>query len=821
MQIAQTFNVNATKFILVSLGVWLVKQGGAKGGVEHLVAVMLVLPYVLFAPTAGWLSDRFAKNRVIRWMAVAQVVILILLVGALHAGHLAWAIAAFALLASQAALLSPAKLGIVKEQVGARRLGFASGVMEGTVILAILSGQIIGAKWFDRWGISKGIDGWKAAWVPVWWLVAFSGGATLLAFLLRRTRPLSARPFSFAEATSHIRDVKEIWAVKKLRLAALGVGFFWGFGGFINLSVLEIAEDLHHGGPGTFDAFADLWAMAVIGIAVGSVGAGFMIRRRLELGLTPIGAIIMAAGAFGLAYAEPFTLAMKVMLVVAGLGGAVFLVPLQTLVQDLPTEEKRGAVLSASNLLNNLLGILAVGLQFALKYLGYSMKVQFVVLGLLIVAVIAITFRYLTMHFIRVCGLVLVRIFYKVRVVNAQNVPVRGGVLLLPNHVSFADAIFLTAASPRPVRFVMSSAFMRNKWIRIFATMFKTVPISGGRKAKEALETAARMINEEEAVVCIFPEGQITRTGCVNELKHGFERIAKAAGCPVVPVYLDGAWGSIFSYERGRFFKKTPYRIPFGITVGFAPPQSAEAATVETVRPSMLAASASTLADSMRSQGWGQRKPNGKLKGVPGARRFDNALPEQCSQWWANGSQIADVNALQSHQAFGYLADDPVLDKLPGLMGAFAAIQGANPKRLDQEIPKWVVGGHMTREWLLKNGGRADGVCFFDFEADVIEEIPNVLHCPCLVQGDVVIAMSMPDPPMPMRTSDVQLGRKEGAFGRLLPGFAYEQDGECVRLKGPSLPEAGLLLPQGLVLDEEGFVTRKIQSEETVSVSES
>lgn len=803
MQIAQAFNVNAAKFLLVSLGAWLISRGESFKGVEHVIAISLVVPYMLLAPTAGWLSDRFPKSKVILWTSVMHLAVLGLLAGALHLGFFPLAICGFFLLSTQAALLSPAKVGVVKELVGAKRLGFASGVMEGTVILAILAGQIIGGKWFDRWGIATGLDGWQAAWIPVWWLCALSAFGILLAWAVRPTQALSNRPFSFREATSHLRDLGEVWHDRTLRLSALGVAFFWGFGGFINLAVLEIAEDLFHGGPGTGDTFASLWAMAVIGIAVGSVLAGMISRRNIEMGLAPFGGIIMTGSTLALAVACLYSSnswVVQAMLILAGAGGAIFLVPLQAVVQDRPAEEKRGAVISSSNLLNNFFGIAAVILQLVLKLLHVPMAAQFGIMGVLALGVTAVTFHHLGTDLIRLIGLAMIRTFYRIRTVGDSHIPREGGVLLLPNHITFADAFFLSAACPRRVRFIMDEGFMANPWIRGFAKIFQTVPIARGN-AREALRTAADALKQGD-VLCLFPEGQITRTGTLSPVQRGFELIGRMAGVPLVPVWTDGAWGSIFSFERGRFFHKRPYQIPYRLTVAFGKPLDAKTTDETVLRDAMLEASAAAIATH------GQEELE-TSRTVATIRRTEDS-DEAWHRAWINGYQIGQIHALPRREPFAFLAFDPVPAKVTGLSATFPALFGAHrcsyPGFDPSEAGLWV-GGDVLRAAIA--GSRHAPVVFFDFSPEAITPlaVDGLVHCPCLAVGGIAVSMSMPDPPLAFRTSEPQLGRKPGSWGKLLPGF-FLRNGADGRLRafGPAAPEEGLPLPEGCTLDAEGFL---------------
>ncbi len=780
MQIAQAFNVNAAKFILMALGAWLIERHMAPKGVEHLVTVMLVLPYVIFAPTCGWFSDRFAKSSVVQWTSWLQILALAFTGWSIHAGHLMWAIGGFFLISTQAALLSPSKVGVVKELVGSSKLGFASGVMEGTVILAILAGQIIGGTWFDA-RLGPDVGGYEAAITPFYWLLLIAAVSVGLSYLIQPSAKHPGVPWSIKLATSHVSDLRELFSSTQLKLCGLGVAFFWGFGGFIALIVLQVAETLHGGGgKGTGTTFAHLWTMAVIGIAIGSVGAGLISRKRIEMGLAPLGGLVMTAGTIALAVCPLNSIWQMLMLIIAGAGGAVFLVPLQAILQDAPEEHRRGTVLSASGLLNNLSGIGFTALQFGLKYTGVSIGLQFAILAILTTFVTWIAFRHLAIDFIRLIGLAAIRTVYRIDVSGASNIPEKGGVLLLPNHVTFADAFYLTAACPRRIRFVMDETFIANFWVRRFTEIFNTVNIARDNP-REAIRGTIDALKEGH-VVCLFPEGQITRTGTLVALERGFELIARRANCPLIPVWVDGSWESIFSYERGPGFCKKPYRLPHPLSVAFGETLHREHIDLQAIQHALLKSSATALAG-----------------------RFHD---RQTSAAVINAHQIGQTSALPRNQAFHALEHDTTSNELSQVLSSFSEQFGSAFKRhsaIHESSTIWI-GGHILRETLASSSGHA--ITFHDFSTEALVALnqPGVLHLPGLAINGVIVAMSMPDP-FQKGDAPIQLGTKPGTWGKLLPGFHLitDESGE-LRAHGPSAPEEGLALPRGTSLDAEGFL---------------
>ena len=179
----------------------------------------------------------------------------------------------------------------------------------------------------------------------------------------------------------------------------------------------------------------------------------------------------------------------------------------------------------------------------------------------------------------------LARILYHVSVSGEERLPA-GGFLLLPNHLTWVDALVLQLASPRPIRFIISDEIYALPFLNVVFRAVQAIPISP-RHAKEAVRVAVERIECGE-IVCIFPEGELSRSGILLRLKRGYELIARAAKCPIVPVWLDQLWGSIFSFKGGKYFYKWPKRIPYPVQVAFGEPIPAERGDIATVRQALL-----------------------------------------------------------------------------------------------------------------------------------------------------------------------------------------------------------------------------------------
>ncbi|MGJ8697190.1 MAG: MFS transporter [Verrucomicrobiaceae bacterium] len=819
MQTMNAFNDNFAKFLLIPLGVALYYMGLAFKGIEHVLGALLVLPFILFAPSAGWLGDRFAKNRVIRWSSWFQLVVLLTMAGALWFGMsrgaegsavaIAVTLVAFFFLGSQSALLSPSKMGVVKELVGSRKLGFANGVMEGTVILAILMGQIVGSLWFDKWGLQLGKGPWEAALVPILWVLIGAAISLVFSYMIQPTEPKGAGPFSAEVAFRHFGDLAKLKSQKGLWRSTLGISFFWSFGGFLQLLVIQIATENSGGKIGMGVETATLWTPVVVGIVLGSLLVSVICRRRNELGLVVVGGALMAVATGSLAFAAGGGWGRVVFLGLAGFGGALFLVPLNAYLQDGAEDGERGLVLSASNLCINLGGISAVALQFLLSRAGMPIWLQFLFLAGCCVVVTIYVARLLPKDFVRLIMLGMFKSVYRIRTIGEERIPKEGGVLMVANHLSYIDGIVLSVASSRPIRFLMFDTCFDRKIVGWFARLFEMVPVSP-TKAKDAIRVAKEAL-EEGSVVCIFPEGQLSRTGGLAEIKRGYEMIARKAKCPVVAAYMDGLWGSMWSFEGSRFLGKGPRKVPYGITVAFSEAKEVGEFAGDKLAKTLHELSAQTVEARLREMGRGGFDEPQVLGDLPGG------WSEMMAKAWSDeevGRQMR-ANALQLNQVnlagrgsrilldWDREAEEcGILGILwPQLIDAKVAFCEGGDEEFLSVVSRERIGLVILREMRsgLMERLQSKGVRVLVFEGASAEE-----HHSGLVRQGRVISYSIPHPDYETTTMMPQAGWKDGAFGKLLPGFVVDEGEAGVSLTGAALN--GVELLEGMVFESESFL---------------
>ena len=814
-QTQNAFSDKLAQFTLIPLGgavgfALLIPVGaGIEVDVPSAAGLLMALPMVLFAPLAGWVSDRFSKRDVMLAAAILQAIVLASICLAVMMKNMPFALSGFFALAVQSAFFSPAKIGINKELVGSKHLGFAAGIQQMTAMLAILAGQIFAGWLFDyRFkGHGGGADtAWHAALNPLLLLAALSVPALALAWAVPRVPAQGGPKFTPKLMVSHFLNLADLWRDAPLRRASFGVAFFWGFAAFINLWSVKLAKEMTGGGEGFGTQSSIFMAAASLGMAGGFGFASFLLRKRIELGWVPVAGVAMTFTAITLAFISPGGWLFLTVLALLAFFSAVFLAPLSAWMQDRYPAAKRGELQAAVNLQDCFAGIIAVLVTGMFEYtdkvlgvsppLGFRYEIAFIGLtcGVMTLSIL----RLLPGDFIRLVGGAIIRSIYRIRVLHTERIPAQGGALLLPNHVTFTDAFFISAASPRPVRFVMDETFMKSRAIRLFVSIFDTMTIRQDQPL-EAIRSMIRALKNGD-LVCLFPEGQLTRTGTLSELHRGFELTAKKAGHPLIPMWCDGSWGSIFSFERGKFFRKWPAKQPYGMTVAFGREIAPQDGNLENVRIGLLVTSAEALGHRFDAPGWGERVPSGHGKAIKDFRLVGEKIRRRM---WVNGHQLGQVNALQRRHSFSVLKGDPAPLELAGLVVTFPEIFGVSVETHDLPGAGIWVGGDHLRE-ALEKASPLGPVVFYDFGQRALEPLnaTGVLHLPCLAVDGTVVSMSMPHPPKNVEEDSMQLGHKNATWGKLLPGW-YLSD---LRAHGPAAPEAGLSLPLGCFLDPEGFL---------------
>jgi acyl-[acyl-carrier-protein]-phospholipid O-acyltransferase/long-chain-fatty-acid--[acyl-carrier-protein] ligase len=560
-QFLGAFNDNLFKIVVSMLAVHAATEAST-GGQLALVGVVFILPFLLFSGYAGQVADVYSKRRVLVVTKSLEIVAAALGLFAFMSGHLGLTYAVLFLIALQATFFSPAKYGILPEMLPDRDLSRANGILEMSTFVAIVAGTAIGGFMFERWH--------SRLWIVGIVVVAIAIAGTALSFRIPAVPP--ARPgarVSLNPWREIVLGLKRLRGSRVLSLTVLGISYFWFLGALLQLVMILF---------GTKTMGLDDWwtgvltTFAAIGIAAGSLAAGRLSGDKVELGLAPIGSIGM--GLFSIVLSRcggSFTLA-AISLTLVGFFGGLFAVPLNALLQQKSGDEEKGRLMATNNFVNMLAIAVASGaLWLTRDIFGMRPEQILLVFGVLTLVASAYVLSVVPEFLVRFTLWLITHSIYRIRIEGQEHVPSRGPALLVCNHLSHVDGAFVGASIQRFVRYLVYKPYYEHWAVSPLLRMLRAIPIGTGREAVAAID-AARAELQDGHVVCIFAEGAISRTGNLLPFKRGLERIVGGLDVPIIPVYLDRVWGSIFSFKGGRFIWKLPARLPYPVTVAFGAP---------------------------------------------------------------------------------------------------------------------------------------------------------------------------------------------------------------------------------------------------------
>jgi acyl-[acyl-carrier-protein]-phospholipid O-acyltransferase/long-chain-fatty-acid--[acyl-carrier-protein] ligase len=561
-QFEGAFNDNALQTLVTFIGMSMVVSAEKQEALLSLTAALFAVPFILFSMAGGFLSDRFSKRTITVSVKVLEVFIMTFAAAGLVLKSLPMGLASIVLMGVHSAIFGPAKYGLLPELLPERRLSWGNGILELGTFLAIILGMMAGADLSARFAARQG---WSGA-----LLVTFALAG--LAFSLGITRVPAADPTRRFRANF----LSDIWAQirimrsdRVLWLACLGNTYFFFLAALVKLGVIDygkhvlLVDEVHT---------MRLWAAVAVGIGLGSFAAGYLSGGKIEYGLVPLGSLGLAV--CGALLWQPGLGFLQLLPILAALGffGGFFIVPVSAILQHRPAKEEKGVILAAAGWLSWVGIFLAAGFyHLTAGLLQLGPRGVFLIGALMTLVATVYVVWLLPDCLLRFVLWMLTQTVYRIRVDGRDNIPGKGGALFVSNHLSLVDALLLLASTDRHVRFIMYKGIYEKRWIKPFAKILRVIPISSELRPREmlqALRTASEAIQNGE-VVCIFAEGQITRIGHLLPFRRGFERIMKDVEAPIIPVALDGVWGSIFSFEKGRFLWKLPRRIPYRVTVNF------------------------------------------------------------------------------------------------------------------------------------------------------------------------------------------------------------------------------------------------------------
>ena len=564
-QLLGAFNDNVFKqglILVVLFGLALnAEQGSLMVNFCHM---LFILPFFLFSALGGQFGEKFAKDALIRAIKLAEIVIMLVGAAGFYLNSLPLLLLALFGMGTHSALFGPVKYSILPATLREDELVGGNALVEMGTFLAILAGTI-GAGLIMSGSHSAGLVSLVIVLVAV------------VGYLASRNIPRARA--AMPELVLDWNIFRQTWRTLRLGLgqrpavsrSLLGNSWFWFLGSIYLAQIPAFAKELLHGDKSVITLILTVFS---VGIALGSVLCERLSGRKVEIGLVPFGSIGMTvfgillwwhSGGFPVA-AEPYTWltllgqgqAWWLLADIFGIGvfGGLYIVPLYALIQSRTVETERARVIAANNILNALFMVIsALFAMLLLNVAGLSIPELFLVASLMNIAVNTYIFKIVPEFTMRFLIWLLGHTLYRVRHEGLEAIPDEGAAVLVCNHVSFVDALLIGGAVRRPIRFVMYYKIYRLPVLNFIFRTAGTVPIAGRSEDPEVFEQAFARIAEYLAdgeVVCIFPEGKLTTTGEIDEFKAGVERILSANPVPVIPMALQGLWGSFFSRDPNK-----------------------------------------------------------------------------------------------------------------------------------------------------------------------------------------------------------------------------------------------------------------------------
>jgi len=596
VQFLGALNDNIFKNALLILVAFRAVSESESGLLVNLAAGLFILPFFIFSPVAGQIADRFDKARIMRTVKFAEI-------GIMSVGAVGFAFdllpllyATLFLMGTHSAFFGPAKYSIMPQQLRDHELMAGNALVEMGTFLAILLGTLAG-------GLLAGQHD----------ALVISGGVLTVAVL----GYLVARLIPSTEATAPglkldwnpMRQTVLLTRIVRRKEAVLngimGISWYWYYGATILAQLPSFTRHTLHGDESVVTV---LLATFAVSIGFGSILCERLSRGEIELGLIPLGCIGMTAfvvdlffidypvGAEALADARTFLLGpgastnwhVIVDLALTGVFSSFFIVPLYALIQHRSDPDTRSRVIAANNVYNAVFMVASALITMVLFQVSHFNTLEVFLFTAILNAVVGFYIIALIPEFLmRFVIWMLANTIYRLRYTGRDQVPHQGAALLVANHISFIDWFVVTAACRRPVRFVVDHNFFKMPLLGLVFRAAKAIPIAPAKEDAALKERSFGRIAAELRdgnLVCVFPEGQISRDGAMTSFRPGVERILKETPVTVVPVALCGLWGSFFSRKSGKAMHAVPKPSRRVIDVHVGVPMASTATAVEMER---------------------------------------------------------------------------------------------------------------------------------------------------------------------------------------------------------------------------------------------
>ena len=556
--------------IIIQNTIFKVYDGDLQIILTSIVNALILLPFILMFSPSGFLADKYAKNIIMKHASLLAVVITLLITLSYYNG---WFYIAFGLtfiLALQSAIYAPAKYGYIKELVGVKHICSGNGAVQAVTTVAILGGIIFYSVLFENYVHDDYSTKEEILQVvaPLGWLLVFG---SVVEWFLSTTLP-NRMTHNTKKKFDYKRYIRGEYLFKNLKIvkrkpevfeAIIVLSLFWS----ISQVILSIFGEYAKSELGITNAITvqGVMALAGFGIVVGSILAAKFSKYYINMGLVSIGSVGIMMVVFLVAQSDSIE-ALAFLFTIFGLFAGLVMVPLNARIQLITPSIHLGTVLAGSNFIQNIFMVVFLIVTTVFAYFGTNAESLFYFMGFVALYMTITVFkRYLIMTFWTSLELISM-IGHKYEYIGLENIPLSKGVLLLGNHVSWLDWIILQLPLNKQINFMMDREIYNWRLFNFMCRKGEAIPISP-RASKDAFKEAHNRLLKGK-IVALYPEGKISETHELGKFMKGYELIEQDYDGVIVPFFIAGLEGSLFSRCRAKsprsFFKRRVITVYFG-----------------------------------------------------------------------------------------------------------------------------------------------------------------------------------------------------------------------------------------------------------------
>jgi len=544
----------------------------------NVAAVLFILPFFLFSATAGQWIDKYEKSKSIRQIKFLEIVIMLVAAFAFIQGYIYLLIALLFLMGSQSTFFGPAKYSYIPQHLKEVELVEGNALVQMGTFVAILMGTIMG-------GVLIAEEAGRQ--YVAYCIIFFSIAGYMSSRFVPNTPSLNENlKINWNVFSETLRNIKFLKTNRTVFLSILGVSWFWFLGATYLVQLPNYTKTILGGNEQVVTLLLTLFT---VGIGAGSLLCDWLSGKKIEIGLVPFGSIGLTVFGVDLYFSQPEFISTTVMgvseflsiehlrlmvdIVMTGFFGGLYIVPLMALVQQRSDPKHMSRVIAGNNIINSLLMVLSAIVAIIVLSSGFSISQLFLVVAVLNALVAVYIYTLVPEFLMRFLVWVLIHSIYHVRARGLDNIPDEGPIVLVCNHVSFVDALIIGGCIRRPVRFVMYYKIYNLPILNFVFRTAKAISIAGKYENKTLLNKAFDDVDEaltDGDVICLFPEGKLTADGDMNTFRDGIEKIINRQAVPVIPMALQGLWGSAFSRQKSNIFYRLfkGFKSSIGLVVG-------------------------------------------------------------------------------------------------------------------------------------------------------------------------------------------------------------------------------------------------------------